>query len=229
MKLYLLVEGISSEMQAYPVWLKYFIPVLTHHDNFEAFKSADEGFHLISGHGYPSIITHINNAAGDVNDIGDIDYFFVILDCDEDEADIRKAIVEAELVKYAFPDRVNVEVVIQNRCFETLLLANRKAIPRQPTSERLINYVRYYDVVENDPEAMGHFNDDFNHAQFHAEYANKALREKRIRYTKSNCGDVATVDYIQEIDKRINDTNHLQSFAAFIQQLKTIQKKINSK
>ncbi|MFT4924976.1 MAG: hypothetical protein ACI8WB_001066 [Phenylobacterium sp.] len=222
MKLYLLVEGISSEMQVYPAWINYFLPTLKHHDNFDTFKHAETGFYLVSGMGYPSIIKHIGNAATDVTDTADVDYFFVILDSDEEAVDARKALIDNTLKQHQFPHRTNIEVVIQKRCFETLLLANRKAIPRQPNTRPLIDYMQYYDVINHDPELMGNYSEDYTHSQFHTEYAIKALREKRIRYTKSNCGDVATAQFIKEIEQRINATGHLASFSTFIHQLKII-------
>ena len=34
MKIYLLVEGISTEMHVYPYWLKHFLPSLEHYNDF---------------------------------------------------------------------------------------------------------------------------------------------------------------------------------------------------
>ncbi|PSU75706.1 hypothetical protein CTM93_19740 [Photobacterium phosphoreum] len=227
MKLYFLVEGISSEMQVYPKWIQYFMPKIIEHKDFESFKHSNSGFYLVSGMGYPSILNHIGNAVSDIFDIEDVDYLYIILDCDEDDLNKRLNIINDELNKHTFPERLNVQVIIQKRCFETILLANNMVMPRNPKTSPLIEYLKYYNVIDNDPENMGHYNDDYTHSQFHTEYAIKALRDKKIRYTKSNCSSVTNNDYIQKIEQRVASTPHLKSFKLFIDSLKAINEKMS--
>ncbi|WP_052956322.1 hypothetical protein [Photobacterium angustum] len=185
-------------------------------------------FFLVSGMGYPSILNQINNSIQDILDIGDVDYFYIILDCDEDDVESRKDLVHEALSKFTIPSRLNVEIVVQKRCFETILLANSVAMPRNPTTSPLIDYYRYYDVIANDPEDMGCYNSDYTHSQFHTAYAIQALREKRIRYTKSNCSSVTGVDYISRIEERVYNTPHLKSFRKLLESLKGVNEKLVS-
>ncbi|MGI2022417.1 hypothetical protein [Shewanella glacialipiscicola] len=224
MKLYFLVEGVSSEMSAYPVWIKYILPMLDRCGNYDDFIKSKSGFFIISGYGYPSILTHVGDASENICEIKDIDHFFIILDADEDDVETRESEVLNKIAEYSLPKKTNVHVIVQYRCFETILLANRKVIPRNATSEPLIKYKRYFDVVVSDPESMGPFDEErFTHSQFHTEYALKALREKRVRYSKANPEPVSNNSYVNEIINRTNETPHLQSFAKFLVKLNEIR------
>lgn len=210
MKLYFLVEGESSEMDVYPGWIKYLIPQLDYHNDFNGFKTCENGFFLISGMGYPSIYNHIENAVKDVNEIGDVDYFFIVIDSDEDVVSKRKLEIEERLSGFSL-GRTIVISVVQNRCLETLLLGNKKKIPRQPTTFPLIDYLRYYNVNDNDPELMGKETEN-THSQFHYKYLKTALRERRIPYSKSNASALANGNYLKPILDRIYNDHHLCSF-----------------
>ena len=212
MKLYFLVEGVSSEMQVYPEWVKFFTPSLSYIESFESFKSCNSGFFLISGEGYPSILNHLKNSLKDIIEIGDINHFFIILDCDESTIEQREKEVMDSIASLGLNINVEITVIIQRRCFETFLLGNNQAIPRQPNSQPLIDYCRYFNVITNNPEEMGTYSDNNTHSQFHAKYAIQALREKRICYSKSRCDGVATPEYVEKIVQRINETEHLKSF-----------------
>lgn len=223
MKLYFLVEGISSEMKVYPQWVKLFLPEMPIHQKYSDFKHADSGIFFVSGEGYPSIHTHLRNSIDDINNSDDIDYFFVILDCDESSVEIREQEIKSIVLNHPLPQNTDLTIIIQKRCFETILLANSTAIPHQPTTDPVIDFMRYYDVHNNNPELMGNYKPEFTHSQFHAKYAIHALREKRVRYSKSNCSDVANPDYFQKIITKINNKNHMQSVKPLIDKLAYIQ------
>lgn len=57
MKIYFLVEGVSSEKKVYPAWTQYFLPSLIHFKKYDDFYHAEQGFYVVSGGGYPSILT----------------------------------------------------------------------------------------------------------------------------------------------------------------------------
>ncbi|EOA6546111.1 hypothetical protein ACI1IY_000747 [Vibrio vulnificus] len=227
MKLYFLVEGISSEMQVYPKWISYHLPSLTVYDEFDEYIESKSGCYFFSGAGYPSILNRIPDAVSDITTDGATDYFFIILDSDEDTVEIRRSEVEAELKKLVIPSRLHIVTVIQKRCFETMLLGNRNALPRFPTSQPLIDYYGYYNAVEDDPEMMGNYSDSYTHAQFHEAYAVRALRERRIRYSKSACSAVATADYFERVCNRVTENNHLSSLLPLINALEEIKIKIS--
>ncbi|MFT6902616.1 MAG: hypothetical protein ACJAXS_002832 [Colwellia sp.] len=222
MKLYFLVEGVSSEMQVYPEWVKFFIPKLCYVEAFEDFKSCDSGVFLVSGEGYPSILNHLENSVKDITDIGNVDHFFIILDCDESTIELREKEVMDGITSLNLDLNAEITVIIQNRCFETFLFGNSQAIPRQPNSYPLIDYCRYFNVIANDPEDMGSYTDDNTHSQFHAKYAIQALREKRIRYSKSRCDGVANPEFVEKIFQRVSDTEHLKTFKKLADKLNEI-------
>jgi hypothetical protein len=209
-------------MQVYPEWVKYFTPSIEYIDDFERFKESDSGFFLVSGEGYPSILNHLENSGKDIENIGNVDHFFIILDCDESTVIQRENEVKNQIKLLNLNINSEITIIIQKRCFETLLLGNNQAIPRQPNNYPLIDYYRYFNVTTNDPEDMGPYSDDYTHAQFHAKYAIQALREKRIKYSKSNCIGVANTQYVENILRRVNETEHLKSFKKLADKLNEI-------
>lgn len=227
MKLYFLVEGISSELKAYPQWIKAHVPSLTHHQKFSDFKEAEEGVYFFSGAGYPSMLDHVVNCAHEINIDSCVDYFFVILDCDDENIETRYNLVKEKLDEYNFPDRLNIIITIQKRCFETILMGNKVSFPRQPQSSLLRDYYNYYDIINDDPELMGHYSDDYNHAKFHAKYAIHAFRERRINYSKSNPSAVSKPEYFEKISERVKSDKHLQCMLPFIEALEEISAKLN--
>ncbi|EPO0006865.1 hypothetical protein [Vibrio diabolicus] len=227
MKLYFLVEGISSEMQVYPKWIKHHLPTLPHFLNFDDFKNSESGCFFFSGQGYPSILSHVKNALHDIVADGSVDYFFVVLDSDEDSIASRQAEVQQCLDEFgAIPERLHVTIVVQERCFETMLLGNRNALPRHPSSEPLISYYRYYKALDDDPQLMGNYNEDYTHSQFHAAYAIKALRQRGLRYTKANCSPVADPKYFEKICERVAQRGDLKCLVPLIETLEEIANKL---
>ncbi|MGR6834089.1 hypothetical protein [Aliivibrio wodanis] len=227
MKIYFLVEGISSEMQVYPEWIKHFIPTLTTFISFKEFKESDSGCYFFSGEGYPSILNHIKNAVDDIKSDGSVDYFFIILDSDEETIEYRRQLILNEIDKLDIPERLNVIPVVQSRCFETILLGNKLAMPRFPKKEPLISYYQYFNVVNDNPEQMGNYDDDFTHSQFHSAYAMKALRERRINYSKSNCSGVASPEYFANVCNRVENTGDLSCILPLINTLEEISNKLD--
>lgn len=229
MKLYFLVEGVSSEMKAYPEWIKYYLPSIQFCQNLSEFKDTKFGSYFISGEGYPSIFNHIQNSIEDIINDGSVDYFFIILDADEDESQKRIELVKNAIdsVSVKIPERLSIVTLVQSRCFETVLLGNRNILPRFPKTEPLISYYQYYNVVENDPALMGNYSSDFTHSQFHFKYAIHALRERRINYSKSNCSSISNPDYFEKICQRYEERDHLKCLTPLIETLKEIADKMN--
>ncbi len=220
MKLYFLVEG-ETEMDIYPKWVSLLRPDLPLYQNYNDFCEADNGVFFISGYGYPSIYNHLENSIADINSSGDVNYFYVIIDSDEESVEDRENEVKEKLSQH---ELLNCEAVsiIQNRCFETMLLGNRQTISRQPNTKPLIDYMRYYNVVNDDPELMGNYSERFTHSQFHAKFLSEALLEKRIRYTKGNASAIATKEYMETVLSRIDTTGHLNSFKKLFDHLREI-------
>lgn len=211
MKLYFLLEGVGSEMQAYPSWMKKLLPTLEIFNNTEEFNDfmiTDNSAYFISGEGYPSLLTKVESSIKDIEAVKNVDYFFVILDSDDESLEVRQKAVLDQCKKHDISRNIKVCVIVQKRCFETLILRNQRYIPRhpepnpEPNMESFWDLFQYYNVHVNDPEDMGNYNDRYTHSQFHAHYAKKALWEKKIIYTKGKIGVVAQGDFILGIKNR---------------------------
>ncbi|WP_196516864.1 hypothetical protein [Nostoc sp. WHI] len=119
-------------------------------------------------------------------------------------------------------------LIIQNRCFETWFLGNRKIYSRQPQSKPLLDYTRYYDISVDCPEIMGNYDKSNTHAQFHKAYLKELFRAKNINYSEKNPGEVLKLYYLEELLTRIKDKNHhLPSFQHFINFCNTIRPKLS--
>lgn len=142
-------------------------------------------FYLISGEGYPSLLHHLKNAVEEVNEIGNYDFLIVCLDAEETSIEERKATI------IDFLKRENLQlkqgkliIIVQNPCFETWFLGNRKIFKRNPQSTVLQRLIQFYNVQTNDPELMSSRNKEQTKAQFHHDYLKEIFTERNITYTK---------------------------------------------
>ena len=202
MNLYFLVEGKQTERKVYPKWLSILSPQLT--QITFAKDVTKNNFYLISGEGYPSLLHHLKNAVEEVNEIGNYDFLIVCLDAEETSIEERKATI------IDFLKRENLQlkqgkliIIVQNPCFETWFLGNRKIFKRNPQSTVL---------QPNDPELMSSRNKEQTKAQFHHDYLKEIFTERNITYTKKNPGTVCDASFLQELIKRSQETGHLLSF-----------------
>ena len=185
MNLYFLVEGKQTERKVYPKWLSILSPQLT--QITFAKDVTKNNFYLISGEGYPSLLHHLKNAVEEVNEIGNYDFLIVCLDAEETSIEERKATI------IDFLKRENLQlkqgkliIIVQNPCFETWFLGNRKIFKRNPQSTVLQRLIQFYNVQTNDPELMSSRNKEQTKAQFHHDYLKEIFTERNITYTKKN-------------------------------------------
>lgn len=227
MNIYFLVEGKRTERKVYPAWLAYLLPELQQVKNYDEVEK--NNYYLFSGEGYPSIIyDHLPNALEDICANGKYNYFVVCLDAEENTVtDIRQEINDfLQSVKINMGN-TQLVLIIQNRCFETWFLGNRKIYSRQPQTTPLLEYTRYYDVSINCPELMGRYHNFNTHAQFHEAYLRELFKAKNINYSKRNPGDVLKPYYLEQLLTRIEDkNNHLPSFKYFIDFCQMIKQKL---
>lgn len=216
MNLYFLVEGRRTESKVYPSWIRYLLPSLTRVR--WANEVIENNYVLFSGFGYPSLLhNHLENSIEECNSISCFDYLIVILDVDEMTVQYR----ENEVLSYIQHNNINIgnyELVVipQNRCIESWFLGNSKVFKSNPTSSELSEYIKFYNVKDNDPEEMGKLENFNTHAQFHADYCKKFLAERNIIYTKRRPGAIVEEIYLNELINRSVNTNHIQSFKKFI-------------
>ena len=176
-------------------------------------------FYIFNGNGFPSILNnHLRNAVEDVNAIGKFNYLVLCIDADESSVDERVA----EVNKFIHDEQLVLNnpsklfLVIQNRCFETWFLGNRRVFKRNPAEQLLPQFIAFYDVSADDPEQMGKMHGFETHAQFHATYLKEMLNERNIRYTKHNPGAVSDQAYLLELIARADETTHIQTFQSFV-------------
>lgn len=212
MKLYFVVEGEATELSVYPAWIKLKHPELPLIEDYNDFSVCKDGLYIVSGYGYPNIFGEIKNSIRNINTMGDVDFFVVVVDADEDTVSAREETIQELIDSVGISTKTKVEIIVQNRCFETFLLGNKKCISRNSSNEKLQEYIAYFDVLENDPEEMGNYSSDLTHSQFHLKYAITALREKRVKYTKTNCSSVINEAFFEALKQRVNTTTHLSSF-----------------
>ncbi|MBD2500884.1 hypothetical protein [Anabaena azotica] len=227
MNIYFLVEGKSTERKVYPAWLAHLLPDLKRVSNYN--DVVNNNYYLFSANGYPSIIyEHLPNAIADINDNGNYNYLVLCLDAEEVTVEYRKQEINDLLITDNYTlTNAQIVIIVQNRCFETWCLGNKKIYTKNPSDNPLLTYTRYYDVSANCPELMGKYPDFSTHAQFHEDYLIELFRAKKISYSKSNPGDVLKLYYLQELMKRVqNDPTHLLSFQSFIQFCNIIKSKI---
>lgn len=81
MNVYILVEGKRTEKKVYPAWLSILTPHLKKVDIVG--DVSDDNYYLISGEGYPSLLSHLKNAIEEVNEISKFRYLVLCLDAEE--------------------------------------------------------------------------------------------------------------------------------------------------
>lgn len=77
MNVYILVEGKRTEKKVYPAWLSILTPHLKKVNI--AGDVSDDNYYLISGEGYPSLLSHLKNAIDEVNEISKFRYLVLCL------------------------------------------------------------------------------------------------------------------------------------------------------
>lgn len=242
MNCYFVFEG-QTEPEVYKNWLEILVPELKEVDfpnqvitnNYVQFGDA----------GLPKIYEMVKNAILEINELeGKFDYLVVVMDADQLTVEERKAKLhqyleenlnkESSLYK-SLPNSCKMIVLVQKVSIETWFLGNKNFVPTHPQSELLKTYKDYFDVCEQDPELMAadfiSINKSklfgcYTRAQFHAEYFQQVFKERtRKGYKKSNPKEVIEKSYLQQLQKRTQETNHLPSFQAFLGFCQTLKSK----
>ena len=215
MNVYILVEGKRTEKKVYPAWLSILTPHLKKVDI--AGDVSDDNYYLISGEGYPSLLSHLKNAIEEVNEISKFQYLVLCLDAEEETVQGRIDEINTYLKREkCILQHAELVIVVQNPCFETWFLGNRKLFKRQPQSPELCRYIRFYNVSEEDPEEMPALVDHMTRAQFHVAYLREMFEERNISYSKRNPGELCETRFLTELIKRNEETSHISSFREFL-------------
>lgn len=233
MNCYFVFEG-KTEPEVYQHWLKELVPNLKEVDfpnqvttnNYVQFGDA----------GLPKIYEVVKNAIIEINELEEkFDYLVVVMDADQLTVGERKAKLyeyleenlntESSLYKN-LPDSCQMVVLIQQVSIETWFLGNKTFVPTHPKSKLLKEYKEYFDVCQENPELMAADFVSINksklfgcstRAQFHAKYFNEVFVERTRRsYSKSKPKEVIKASYLQQLQKRAQETQHLASFQTFL-------------
>jgi hypothetical protein len=225
LNLYFLVEGLT-ERKVYPQWLIYLLPSGFSRVN-NASQAVNNNYFLISGGGYPSILdNHLRNSVDEVNEYDNYDWLILVIDADDMSAQDKIAEVE-QFIKtenIVLNSSCHLQIVTQKCCMETWFLGNNKAFPRNSDNADFINHSQFYDISQQDPELMTKPN-WFNNGSisiYHETYLRKMLAEKNIRYSKANPNEVGEKHYLEQLQKRVKETNHLPSLKNFLSFCATI-------
>jgi hypothetical protein len=148
----------------------------------------------------------------------------VCLDADEVTVKERKDEIKRLFRRNTPALKAQLVIIVQNRCFETWFLGNRKVYSRNPQDETFKHYCKFYNVSEKDPELMPQFPGFGSIAQFHADYLKRMLKEKGLTYTKEFPGNVGESHYVEALRKRIEDTpsdlKSLKEFFSFCEKIR---------
>jgi hypothetical protein len=215
MKYYIVVEGKCGERIVYPPWISYVNEALSQTHNID--DDTNDSFYLISGNGYPNYLNIIDNAIDDINAKNKFDCLVVAVDAEEDAYQDKYD----EIFQHV-GDRLKnaqLKIIIQHPCLEAWALGNRVVFRRHPENENLRRYLKIFNVRVDDPESIPSLpSENLNRAQFAFSYLKCILTDRypKLIYTKSNPRVLVHEKYFEQIRKRLEETQHIKSFKAFL-------------
>lgn len=221
MNYYFLLEDEKSFMKILPKWFEYI--------GFKCTRVADikdiekNNYILQSGKGVTRLIT---NALFDTIDTimdnpGKINKLVILIDTENESEEYRKQQIFTKIQETYDMESFDFEIAVFvcNHCFESWLLGAEGLYPQCEVDieSDFYPYYNHYNIEEQDPELMTVPTDcDETIAKYHFHYLCELFRYRRIRYSKSKPDAVATQDYFCSMCNRIEHTEHIQSFAKFV-------------
>lgn len=221
MNYYFLLEDEKSFMKILPKWFEYV--------NFKCVRVVDikavkeNNYILQSGKGVTRLIT---KALFDTIDTilcnpGKINKLVILIDTENEKEEDRKHQIFNKIQEKYNMEEFDFEILVFvcNHCFETWLLGAKGLYPQENVDEKsdFYSYYSHYNIEENNPEEMAvPINCDETIAKYHFHYLCEVFRYRRVRYSKSKPDVVATREYFCSMQKRIEQTEHIPSFAKFI-------------
>lgn len=212
MKIVVVVEGEVCEVLVYAAWIPLVNPRLSRVN--DVFELREDTFVIVSGFGYPSYIEVIRAALLDAKAVG---ADRVVIGVDSEEMSYAAKFQEIDNIIKATGTNIDVRIIIQECCFETWALGNRKVFPVSPRTPRLKEFKKHYNVRSLDPQGMPGYR-LFGRVQLAERYLRAILqdRNRKLTYTKGNPKAVAHPKYFHEVKTRHVDTGHISSFSAFL-------------
>lgn len=219
MNYYIVVEGKKVEPAVYNKWISYINPELNFISHISKFK--ENNYLIFAGCGYPNYFNVISTAAQEVLENPIIDYLVIAIDSEDMTYEEKYQEIHNFLSYYI--DKIKIIIIVQHFCIETWALGNKLIIRRNPQNSQLIHYIRYFNVVSNDPELLPPLEEEqLTRAQFSEKYLRRALndRYRNLTYSKNRPDVLLHPKYFHQVKLRYNKTNHIQSFGKFLDAFK---------
>lgn len=227
MNFYFLLEDEKSFLKVLPSWLEYMDFGCTRVADIQEVET--NNYVMQSGQGVTQLVTKVIFDTIDTikDNPGKIDKLVVILDAEELEIEERKQDLRKK-IKEKYGDEIfgfEIVILVCNRCFETWLLGCVGLYPEDVEVESdFYEYYKHFNIEKDDPEVMQPSEGSRGTtAKYHFHYLHELLRYKRIRYSKNRPQYVGTKEYFDGIVRRIDTTEHLQTFKEFYEFLATIK------
>ena len=211
MNIYVLVEG-KTEKLVYKHWIPYVnmdLSQVEHPSDLE-----DNQFAIVSAMGYPSYMDDIERAAEDVSNNTAINRLVVAIDSEDMTREQKYDEVEERIC--SVDSTIDYRIIVQHFCLETWALGNRRVVGQLPRESKLQEYKRIFDVRVSDPEDLPAY-EEWNRAKFAYQYLRAAFRDRwrSLTYSKSNPGHLRNRPYFSQLEARLHDTGHIDSFREF--------------
>lgn len=218
MNCYIIVEGQETEMAVYPAWLTFLAPNYTRIQN--AHDVNNNNYYIFCGYGQPDVFHHVTKAVEDINTINckgnaQYDYLLVCLDTEEETRQYLLDRINEELKKNKnSPQGFELIVFEQKVCMESWFLGNSLVFKDNPQDPDYLQFVKFYNVGEKNPENMPNFElaRCSTTAKFHLKYLKKMLAERNMNYSKNSTGAVASSQYLEQLIQRYKSSGHIISF-----------------
>jgi hypothetical protein len=218
MNLYVVTEG-QTEAEVFKYWISFVnqnLKIVYYIDDI-----IDNNFYLISAKGYPQYFDIIKNAILDINDRinNQINFDRLVISVDSEEMTKEEKLNELNDFLAGFPCIAEIKIVIQHFCFETWALGNRKIISPNAHAQVIREYRQIFDVRKNDPELLPPLlSEKLSRAKFAEKYLRLALHNKykQITYIKGRPSVLNHFKYFDQVKKRFEETDHIQSFSDFL-------------
>lgn len=226
MNLYFLLEDSRSFYKVLPHWLKFALPDFVEIFSFDDFDSITESnkFMLQSGFGYPQIKKVLKETLETIQvNFIPLDYFLVLWDTGSRSKEaIQSDIDEFEKIFAGYKINCQPKLFVMDRCFETWLLGNRAAYPKDCESDNFYQYAQFYNVSTSDPEKMNAPESITNISMYHLKYLQEMLHSSplHVNYSKKSPLAVSTEEYYKELKIRVETTKDLRSLDNFFDFLK---------
>lgn len=224
MSAYFFVEDSASLCRVLPEWIAACCPGWEEASTLQELR--DNTYLVESGFGYPHMKDNLVATLHQF-DAANIrpDLIIILFDADDvapAELSLRCKQFEEKFQQSEHPYAHCILPLRQ--CFETWLLGNRAAYPKD-IPQAFQSDAAFYDVSCQDPEEMkrpASFSGSV--PMYHYRYLQKMLRASYHKnYSKGSPMFVSTPAYFLELKRRAEQTTHLHTFREFLQTLKQFQ------